>query len=194
MDQTKQARLICSNWKSKTVAAVLAVIGAVALPQLFHYLGYVSDMGSALGETFLPMHLTIFLVGFFAGPWSGLAAGLAAPAVSFGLTTLMGRPMPGLAALPFMIIELGVYGLTTGLFAQFRSKIKLPVFVSLLIAQLAGRAVRALALVIGVYAFGAGVPIASIWNSVLTGLPGLILQWILVPLLVFYVERRGRHE
>ena len=190
MENVKTKTFVCKTWKSTTVAAVLAVIAAVALPQLFHLLGMVSNLGTALGETFLPMHIAIFLVGFFAGPWAGLAAGAVSPAVSFALTTLMGSPMPKLAMLPFMIVELAVYGLTTGLLA----KTKLPSIVTLLFAQIAGRAVRALAIVIGVYAFGSPMNVAVIWNSVVAGLPGLILQWIIVPLLVYYVEKKAHRD
>ena len=188
MEKTK--KLVCATWKSKTAAAVLAVIAAVALPQVFHYLGLVAGLGSALGETFLPMHIAIFLVGAFAGPWAGLAAGAASPLVSFGLTTLLGTPMPAAAMLPYMVIELAVYGLTTGLLASKR----VPAFAALLIAQVAGRGVRALAIVMGAYLFSSPVGIPVIWNSVLTGLPGIVLQWALVPLIVFYVEKKTHAE
>ena len=183
---TQSKTLVCKTWKTKTIATLLAIIGAVALPQIFHGLGAVSDLGSSLGETFLPMHLAIFLVGFFAGPWAGLSAGIVSPTISFMLTSLLGSPMPTLVMLPFMIIELAIYGLTTGLLA----KIKMPTIAKLLIAQIAGRAIRAVAIVIGVFAFSSPMNVAVIWNSILTGLPGLILQWILIPLLVFYVEKR----
>lgn len=186
--QTKT--LVCRTWKTKTFAAVLAVIAAVALPQAFHALGLITNMGTALGETFLPMHISIFLVGLFAGAWAGLCAGLLSPVISFALTTLLGEPMPALVILPFMVIELGVYGLTVGLLARAQ----MPTICKLLVAQVAGRAVRAFALVIGVYAFGATVPVSIIWNSLLAGLPGLILQWVLVPLIVFYVEKRAHRD
>lgn len=186
----KTDALVCKTWKTKTAAAVLAVIAAVALPQICHYLGMISNLGTSIGETFLPMHIAIFLVGYFAGAWAGLGAGLLSPVISFALTTVMGRPMPALAMLPFMTIELGVYGLTTGLFA----KSKIPTLATLFIAQAAGRAVRALAIVAGVYAFGAGVSVATIWTSIYAGLPGLILQWILIPLLVYYVRKKAKHE
>lgn len=191
MENVKKRTLLCRTWKTKTVAAVLAVIAAVALPQIFHGLGHISDLGSALGETFLPMHLAIFLVGYFAGPWAGLAAGALSPAVSFGLTTLFGDPMPALAMLPYMMIELAVYGLVTGVFANYRfGSVKLPVIVSLLIAQIAGRGVRALAIVFGSL-LGSPVAVSAIWMSILPGLPGLILQWVIVPLLVYYVSKKA---
>lgn len=190
MVNAQSRSFVCKTWKTKTVAAVLAVIAAVALPQLFHLLGMVTNMGTSLGETFLPMHIAIFLVAFFAGPWAGLAAGLVSPALSFALTTLLGSPMPTVVMLPYMIVELGVYGLTTGLLA----KTKMPTLATLFLAQVAGRGVRALAIVVGVYLFSSPMNVAVIWNSIVAGLPGLILQWILVPLLVFYVERKAKHE
>ena len=82
------------------------------------------------------------------------------------------------------------YGLTTGLLASKR----VPAFAALLIAQVAGRGVRALAIVMGAYLFSSPVGIPVIWNSVLTGLPGIVLQWALVPLIVFYVEKKTHAE
>ena len=192
MEKTKQNALMCKTWKTKTLAAVLAVIASVALPQIFHLLGMVSNMGTSLGETFLPMHIAIFLVGYFAGPLAGLAAGFLSPVLSFALTTAVGTPMPTVVMLPYMVIELAVYGLVTGLFT--RCPVKLPAIVSLLAAQVAGRAVRALAIVIGVYAFGSPLNVAVIWNSIAAGLPGLILQWVLIPLILFWVEKRAKKD
>ena len=181
--------LVCATWKSKTFAGLLAVAGALALPQLVHWLGAVSGMGSALGETLLPMHLAVILAGLFAGPLVGLAAGAISPAVSFFLSG-----MPAAAVLPFMTVELAGYGLAAGLLASVR----MPAFFKLLIAQAAGRALRSAAVLISFYGFGGGLPVASIWTSIVTGLPGIVLQWALVPLIVFWVERmaarKGEHD
>lgn len=181
--------LVCATWKSKTFAGLPAVAGALALPQLVHWLGAVSGMGSALGETLLPMHLAVILAGLFAGPLVGLAAGTISPAVSFLLSG-----MPAAAVLPFMTVELAGYGLAAGLFASVR----MPAFFKLLIAQVAGRALRSAAVLIAFYGFGGGLPVASIWTSIVTGLPGIVLQWALVPLIVFWVERmaarKGEHD
>ena len=74
--------------KRQVFATIGAIAAAVVLPQLFHVVGMVSNMGTALGETFLPMHLPILLVGLIAGPYAGAIAGLLSPLVSFGLTAL----------------------------------------------------------------------------------------------------------
>ena len=62
----------------KAAATVLAIVAAVALPQLFHVIGAVSGRGTALGVAFLPMHLPIIFVGLIAGPavWCDLQAQL----------------------------------------------------------------------------------------------------------------------
>ena len=73
---------------------------------------------------------------------------------------------------------------------------RLPVIIQLIIAQLAGRILRAAAILIGVFLIGYCSPVAditTIWTSVITGLPGLLLQWFFIPLLVFrlrHLERR----
>lgn len=140
----------------------------------------------AFGETFLPMHLPIILVGLLAGPYAGLVSGALGPLCSFALSD-----MPGLVMLPFMMIELAVYGLSAGLLRN----VKFPSVGKVVTAQLAGRIVRAAAILLAVYAFGnESIRIASIWNSVVTGLPGLLLQWSLLPLIVFWVENRKSHE
>ncbi|MGN0609208.1 MAG: ECF transporter S component [Oscillospiraceae bacterium] len=172
--------------KIQTLAAVFAIIGAVALPQLFHVMGAVSGLGTKLGETFLPMHLTIFLAGLLAGPYAGTAAGLLAPLLSFALTG-----MPTSAMLPFMMIELCAYGLFSGLLRN----VNIPVVAKVLAVQIGGRAVRAGAVLLSVYAFGnTAVPVSIIWTSIAAGIFGIALQLVLIPLIVYRVENMSKNE
>ena len=171
--------------KVQTLATILAIVAAVALPQAFHVLGRISGLGTALGETFLPMHLPILLVGLLAGPYAGAIAGLMGPLLSFALTG-----MPTQAMLPFMMIELCVYGLACGLLRN----VKLPTIVKVIIAQVAGRAVRAIAIVISFYGFGSSIRPAVIWNSIGAGIFGLVLQWALLPLIIYRVENLKKNE
>lgn len=185
MENTIKTTQVFTTFKTKTIATIIAIASAVLLPQLLHVLGLVSNMGSTLGETFLPMHLAIFMVGFLAGKGAGLSAGLISPLISFALTK-----MPSATMLPFMMIELAIYGLVAGLL----SSVKMPLIVKLLIAQISGRAIRALAMLVGVYALGSHINISIVWTSIYIGLPGLILQWVLIPLLMFYIEKKVKHE
>lgn len=172
--------------KAQTLATIAAIVGAVAVPQIFHVLGRVSGLGTALGETFLPMHLPIILVGLLAGPYAGAIAGLLGPLASFALAG-----MPGIVMLPFMMIELCVYGLFAGLLRN----VKMPTIAKIVITQIAGRAVRAAAILIAVYALGnESVRVASIWTSIGTGIFGLVLQWSLLPLIVYRVENLKKYE
>lgn len=172
--------------KTQTIFTALAIVFAVALPQIFHIVGAASGLGTSLGETLLPMHLPIILVGLLAGPYAGLISGIFAPLLSFSLTG-----MPSALMLPFMMIELGVYGLSAGLLRNA----KMPSIGKVVVSQLAGRAVRAAAIVFAIYLLGNNMlNVAVIWKSVVTGLPGLLLQWSLLPLIAYYVDNRRKNE
>ncbi len=165
--------------KVQTCGAILAMISAVALPQLLHLVGASTGLGTSLGETLLPMHLPIMLAGFLAGPYAAGIAGLLSPLLSFLLT---GMPTP--AMLPFMMLELAVYGICSGLLRTS----KLPAVLRVLLVQLAGRGVRAAAILIGFYALGTAIPPAVILTSVQVGLVGIALQLLLIPLLLFWLK------
>lgn len=172
--------------KVQALATLAAIVGAVAIPQIFHVVGAICGMGTGLGEAFLPMHLPIILVGLLAGPYAGAIAGAFGPLVSFALSG-----MPGLAMLPFMVIELAAYGLIAGLLRTAN----MPTIAKVLLVQVGGRVVRAAAILFAVGVLGnTTVAVATIWMSVLAGLPGLILQWGLIPLIMFWVEHRAAKE
>lgn len=172
--------------KAQTLAAVAAIAAAVALPQVFHLMGIVSGLGTALGEVFLPMHLPILLVGLLAGPYAGAIAGMCGPLASFALSG-----MPGAAMLPFMMLELSIYGLSAGLLRN----VKMPTIAKVVISQAAGRVIRAAAILIAVYAFGnESISVAVIWMSIGTGIFGLVLQWTILPLIVYRVEDLQKYE
>lgn len=184
---TKTLRAISApTLKIKVSVTILATVAAVALPQLFHVVGDISGLGTALGEAFLPMHLPVLLLGLLMGKYCGAVAGFAAPIISFALT---GMPRVGL--LPFMAIELCVYGFMMG---ALKDK-KMPVFGKVFVSQVVGRTVRALAIVLAVYAFDyTAVNAAIIWTSIAAGLPGLLLQWSLIPLISFYIDTKIKDE
>lgn len=172
--------------RTQSLAALSAIIGAVALPQLFHAMGAVSGLGTIPGEVFLPMHLPIILVGLLAGPYAGAVSGLIAPLLSFAVTG-----MPTSSMLLFMMIELCIYGLCAGLLRGT----DIPTVFKVVIAQLAGRLVRAGAILFAVYALGStAIGTGVILSSIAKGIPGLALQLVLIPLIVYRVENAGSHE
>ena len=159
-----------------TLTALFITLG-VTLPIVFHQV-------ALSGRIFSPMHVPVFLAGIFVGPVSGFIVGLVCPLLSFLLT---GMPPP--YAVPLMSLELPVYGVSIGLLIRV---IKLPIL-SLLLAMILGR----LAFALGLFVFGLFLslpygPEAFIKVSVITGLPGIALQLILIPLLVEAVQLARR--
>lgn len=184
MENTVKSTIVFKTVKTKTLAAIGAVTAAVALPQLLHLLGIVSNMGTTLGETFLPMHIAILAAGLLGGGTVGAVSGALAPLISFALSG-----MPSIYMLPFMMIELASYGLICGLLANK----SMPTLAKLLIAQIGGRAVRAVFIVGAFYLLGSKIAPAVIWTSIAAGLPGLILQWALIPLLIYYINTKSQN-
>lgn len=151
---------------------------AVLLPIGFHAFGIA-------GRIFLPMHIPVLLAGFLAGPICGLTVGIMAPLLSHLLTG-----MPPTYAVPLMATELPIYGLIAGL---TYNKLKLNIYLSLIIAMILGRMMFGLSLfVLGLFIklpysaaefFAGGVALA-------TGLPGVVVQIVLVPVIVAAVRRK----
>ena len=151
---------------------------ALVLPIGFHAFGIA-------GRLFLPMHLPVLLAGLLIGPGAGLLVGILSPALSHLMTG-----MPPTYAVPLMSLELPIYGLVAGLcYWRFRWN----AVVSLIIAMILGRLMFGLALVIlgrfmelpytATVFFSAG-------GAVVSGIPGVILQLFLIPVIVAAVRRR----
>jgi hypothetical protein len=162
--------------KDITLTALFITLG-VTLPIVFHQI-------ALAGRVFSPMHIPVFLAGIFVSPISGLIVGLVCPVLSFLLT---GMPPP--YAVPLMSLELPVYGVTVGILIRV---IKYPV-ISLLLAMILGRLAFALGLfILGMFLSLPYGPEAFIKVSVITGLPGIAIQLILIPLLVEAVQIASR--
>lgn len=172
----KTAVLQKSNIKNKTLAIVVAVISAVALPQLAHLIGGYVGLGTSVGEIFLPMHLPVIVAGFVGGPVVGAVTGALAPVISFALTG-----MPVAAALPFILVEIFTYGLVSGLL----SKTKLNGFLKIVLTQLSGRVFRILAVIVATNLFSfEGMTVSAVISAMTMGIAGVLIQW-LVAFVVF---------
>lgn len=152
---------------------------AVILPIGFHAFGMA-------GRIFLPMHVPVLLAGFIVGPHCGLLVGLLAPGLSHLLTG-----MPPTYAVPLMSLELPMYGLVAGL--AYR-RLHLNIYLALIVAMLVGRLMFGLGLfVLGMFMdlpYTAAV-FFSTGGALWTGLPGIIVQIIIIPPIVAAVKRRG---
>ena len=162
---------------------MLAAI-AVLFPQLFHLTGFPSA-----GQMLLPMHIPVLLCGLWLGPYYGGAVGAVAPLLSCLLTQ-----MPVLARMPFMSAELFTYGVVCGLlFNTLRlSRYRFGVYPALIGAMLAGRVVYALSLAFagGLLGVAGASPLAAV-SATVTGVPGIVIQLIFVPILLASLRRIG---
>lgn len=161
--------------KSLISAGIIAL--AVILPQLVHIVA-----GAQGGVTWLPMYLPVLLGGCLLGWVWGLGIGILSPVASFLITSAAGNPMPAAARLPFMIAELAVFAAVSGLFSEKIVKNGWLAFPAVLLAQVAGRSVFMLSVVI----FQSVTPFtpAMIWGQIQTGLFGMVLQAVIVPFIV----------
>lgn len=182
----KSAELSKLSVKTQTLATIAAVCGAVALPQMVHVCGKVFGAGSAIGEILLPMQLPVLLVALLAGPYAGLLTGFLAPVISFLLTG-----MPTAIMLPVITVELVAYGLCAG---ALRSS-KMSVVGKVLLAQVAGRAARAVAVLFAVYALGsADISADAAYMNIRTGVVGILIQLVLLPVIVYMVGKANENE
>jgi uncharacterized membrane protein len=154
---------------------------AVLLPIGFHALG-------VAGRIFLPMHLPVLLAGFLAGPVSGFIVGMLAPGLSYVLTG-----MPPTYAVPLMSAELPIYGLVAGI---AYNRLRLNIYLALIIAMLLGRIMFGVSLF--VLSIFIDLPYSaaayfSTGGAVVSGLPGVIIQLVLIPVIVAAVKRQRQN-
>ena len=116
------------------------------------------------GSIFLPMHIPVLICGLLCGWQYGLICGILAPVLSSLFTG-----MPPAAILPAMLCELAVYGLITGICVY--------------------GILKALIFNVGEYSFK-----IFITSSFLTGIPGILIQLIFIPVIVLALQKAGIAE
>ena len=165
-----------SQIKRLVLSAVCAAL-CVVVPMVFHAI----PNGGAM---FLPMHIPVLLCGMICGWPLGLACGAIGPLLSSLITG-----MPATAALPGMMVECAVYGAVAGLLLKYirTGNRYADLYISLIPAMLLGRVIS------GIFKALILTPGLSLtaWAtaSFVTGLPGIAIQLVLVPILVLGLER-----
>ncbi len=159
-----------------TTASLLLAVGII--------LPFATSHGVGIpGTVLLPMHIPVFLAGLLQGPLLGALIGLILPPLNSVLT---GMPVI-FPMMPIMTAELFTYGLVSGLVfhkTPFRGT-RSGVYLSILAAMAAGRA--AYGIVFGLLLLVREHRALSVTAALITGIPGIILQFILVPAVVFAV-------
>lgn len=164
--------------KNIVISGFMLAIGLILPYVLAHGLGI-------KGNVLLPMHIPVFLCGFLCGWRYAGILGFVLPYVNGVLT---GMPAIYPTAV-LMSIELTVYGVITGVLYHKTPlrRIRLGIYPALLGAMVAGRAVYGISMYALLH-FDPSLKAATVWASVLTGLPGVIVQLILVPAIVTAVN------
>ena len=168
MQMTYSKRLVYT-----AVCAALCVV----LPMAFHAI-------QNAGTIFLPMHIPVLLCGLMCGWPFGFICGVLGPALSSLLTG-----MPPAAMLPSMAIECAAYGCITGLMMKFvhTKKPLADLYISMVTAMVLGRVLAGFA---KSFILSPGTaPFAWVTTSLVAGIPGIIIQLILIPLVVISLTK-----
>lgn len=161
-----------------TIGGLLLAVGII-IPRIFHMFGTPN-----LGKMFLPMHIGIFIAGIYLGISYGLIIGFITPLIN----SLFG--MPVFPQNVIMAFELAAYGMFAGLFMyllkNFNIARTIKIYISLILSMIFGRIVNAFVLFIMARIFDMKVAAPlSVVTAALTGIPGIIIQLLLVPGIVF---------
>ena len=161
------------------VLAALFLALAFVLPMIT---GHVPQVGNML----CPMHFPILLCGFvLGGPW-GLAVGFIAPLVR---SVLFGMP-PMFPIAIAMAFELAAYGLVSGVLWH-KVKHTVPMmYASLVTAMVAGRLVWGAVRFVLAGLTGSSFPFSAFLSgALLTAVPGIVAQLVLIPLILIALQK-----
>lgn len=162
----------------KSIICSVCIALCYVLPLFFHG---IQNAGSVL----CPMHIPVIICGLVCGGPYGLICGLAGPAMSSILTG-----MPAIAYLPTMMVELGAYGLVSGvLINRVRTRntvadIYISMIVAMIIGRIAAGIVRAILFTSGGYTF-------AVWVSsyLVTCWPGILIQLVFIPAILMALTK-----
>ena len=165
------------SYAKKLVYTAVCAALCVVLPMAFHTI-------QNAGSIFLPMHIPVLLCGLMCGWPYGLICGILGPLLSSLLTS-----MPPAAMLPSMMVECAAYGCVTGLMMKFvhTKKPVADLYISMVTAMAVGRVLAGLAKSL-IFSPGTA-PFAWVTTSLVTGIPGIIIQLVLIPLVVIALTR-----
>ncbi len=159
----------------KTILSAIFLSLALVLPLL-------TSQIKEIGDTLLPMHIPIMLCGVLCGWGYGLTVGFITP---FMRSAIFGMP-PIYPNAVYMALELAAYGFIIG----FLYKKKINIYISLITAQILGRIVWGVskAVLLGILGESFGFKLFLI-GGFSDAIPGIILQLILIPIIIFIIEK-----
>ena len=167
-----------STTRSLVLAALFLAL-AFVLPMIT---GHVPQVGNML----CPMHFPILLCGFvLGGPW-GLAVGFIAPLVR---SVLFGMP-PMFPIAIAMAFELATYGAVAG-FMYRKVQHTLPMtYATLVTSMVAGRLIWGAVRFVLAGLSGSSFPFSAFLSgALLTAVPGIVAQLVLIPLILIALQK-----
>ena len=172
----------------KMVLAALFLAIAYVLPYLT---GQIPEIGSML----CPMHIPVILCGFICGWYWGLVVGAIAPLFRSFMT---GGYPPLFPTAVCMAFELAAYGAVAGIvYRLLRKRLNgsflqkwVRLYASLLTAMIVGRIVWGSAMFIYAGINEKVFSMGEFWaGAVAEAIPGILIQLVLIPPLVFAVQK-----
>ncbi len=164
----------------------------VVLSGLFLALGLLMPFITAqipeVGNMLLPMHIPVLICGFVCGGQYGLLVGLLSPllrSVLFSMPPLIPKAV-------CMAFELAAYGFVVGMMYRKMRHKKWGIYISLLVAMVAGRIVWGLVAAVVYKMAGIAFGMELFWTEAfVNAVAGIVVQLILVPALIYSLEKAG---
>lgn len=159
--------------KKLVTASMLLAIGVI-IPSIFHITGLP-------GQMLLPMHIPVLIGGFLLPPSLAMLLGMLTPLLNSFIT---GMPVLFPIAI-ILVFELGAYGLITSFFYRV---LKVPTLLALIISMIIGRVIAGVTIFVLSAFFTLPLdPVLFVKGAIITGIPGIIIQLILIPSLVYAI-------
>ncbi len=169
-----------SKFKNVILSGLFIAIGII--------LPFITMNIPAIGQALLPIHIPVLLCGIICGKKYGFFVGAILPSLRF---LLFGMPplFPiGLA----MTFELATYGFVIGFVYEKLPKKNAFIYISLFIAMIFGRIAFGIAMAVLTLNSPMTYSIEIfIQGAIVTAIPGIILQIILIPTIVIALKNAG---
>ena len=171
---------------TKTTSRTRQVVLAALFLALAFVLPMVTGHVPQVGNMLCPMHFPILLCGFvLGGPW-GLAVGFIAPLLR---SVLFGMP-PMFPIAISMAFELATYGLVSGILWRKVEHTLPKMYATLVSAMVAGRLVWGAVRFVLAGLTGSSFPFSAFLSgALLTAVPGIVAQLVLIPLILVALQK-----
>ncbi len=169
-----------SKFKNVVLSGIFIALGII--------LPFITMNIPIIGQALLPIHIPVLLCGIICGKKYGFFVGAILPALRFLLFSMPPLFPIGLA----MTFELATYGFVIGFVYEKLPKKNVFVYVSLFVAMFLGRIAFGIAMAVLTLNSPMTYSIEIfIQGAIITAIPGIILQIILIPIIVIALKNAG---